>query len=29
MNTRKQKAEKASEMLIKHLLFMGNMHIGY
>ena len=27
-NTRKQKAEKASEMPIKHSLFVGNMHIG-
>ena len=29
MNTHEQKAEKASEMLIKHSLFVGNMHIGY
>ena len=28
-DTRKQKAEKASEMPIKHSLFVGNMHIGY
>ena len=28
-NTRKQKAEKASETPIKHPLFVGNMHIGY
>ena len=27
-DTRKNKAEKASEMLIKHSLFVGNRHIG-
>ena len=27
-DTRKQKAEKTSEMLIKHSLFLGNMQIG-
>ena len=27
-DTRKQKAEKASEMPIKHSLFVGNMQVG-
>ena len=27
-DTRKQKAEKASEMPIEHSLFVGNMQIG-
>ena len=27
-DTRKQKGEKASEMPIKHSLFVGNMQIG-